>query len=135
MALRRFAPIPLAQSTPFQQPTALDGVVAWNVERNLNTFDLTAETAMLLEELQEFLLAKTVDDRVDAAADIIVLAAGIIHKLGYSPEASLTETVKEISSRKGSIDPTTGKWQKDRNQDPATLYKANYNLTKTKESL
>ena len=117
-------------SNSFNQPTALDGVVAWNIERNLTTFDISAETAMLLEELQELLLAKTKNDRIDAAADIIVLAAGIIHKLGHSPEAALTETVKEISSRKGSIDPSTGKWKKDPNQDPSTLYKANYNFSK-----
>lgn len=131
MAVRKFTPNPIiTAANPFHQPTALDGVVAWNIERNLTDFNLTAEAAMLLEELQELLLAKTEHDRVDSLCDLIVLAAGGLHKLGYSPESALTETVKEISSRKGTIDPTTGKWQKQKDQDPSTLYKANYNLSK-----
>jgi hypothetical protein len=42
----------------------------------------------------------------------------------------MAETLLEINSRKGSVDPLTGKWQKDKDQDPSTLYKANYDNAK-----
>ena len=107
----------------------LGGIVQFNNERKLTTFNATAEAAMLQEELQEFIYASAQDDThelVDALCDIIVLATGAIHKLGYDPEMALDETVREILSRRGSFNESTGKWEKDLNQDPATLYKADY---------
>lgn len=50
--------------------------------------------------------------------------------LGYSPYLCMLETIKEISSRKGSYDEKAGKWIKDKNQDPKTLYKADYKKAK-----
>lgn len=110
--------------------TALDKVVVWNARRNLTTFDLAAELRMLNEELQELVGATTDHQQVDALCDIIVLATGAIHKLGYNPEQSMLETLREINSRQGTINPATGKWQKDPNQDPSTLYTADYSLTR-----
>ena len=107
----------------------LQGIVKFNQERNLVKFNGIAEYNMLMEELQEFLLAVSDNneyEKVDALCDLIVIAAGAIHKLGYDPEESLVETVLEITSRNGSLNETTGKWEKDLNQDPKTLYKANY---------
>ena len=112
---------------------ALQGIVQFNIERNLNTFNPGAEHGMLLEELQEFLDAYAINDEyemLDALCDIIVVATGAIHKMGYHPELALQETVKEITSRQGAFNEETGKWQKDRNQDPSTLYKANYQNTR-----
>ncbi len=108
---------------------ALQGIVAFNEERGLKDFDLLNEHRMLLEELQEFMHASSCDqeyETVDALCDIIVVAAGGLHKLGYNPESALLETVKEIRSRKGKVNPETGKWEKDVDQDPATLHKAFY---------
>lgn len=108
---------------------ALQGIVAFNEERALTEFDPLNEHNMLLEELQEFAHAGACEDEyetVDALCDIIVVAAGGLHKLGYNPQEALMETVKEIRSRKGAVNPETGKWEKDRSQDPATLYKADY---------
>ena len=108
---------------------ALQGIVAFNDSRNLTNFDPINEYRMIEEELQEFIFAADNNNEyetVDALCDIIVVAAGGLHKLGYSPEDALAETVKEISSRKGAINPATGKWEKDVNQDPTTLYKAVY---------
>jgi hypothetical protein len=60
--------------------------------------------------------------------------------LGVIPDLAMKQTLKEISSRK--IDPAKeadwnagklDKWPKDPNQDPSTLYKANYNLCRTKQ--
>lgn len=107
----------------------LDGIVAWNKERHLVTFDADAEHAMLVEELCEFYHGYATDsehEMVDALCDIIVVATGAINKLGYDPKGALEETLKEINSRAGAYDKTAGKWKKDRNQDPATLYKADY---------
>lgn len=111
----------------------LQGIIEFNVERQLNTFNSDAEYAMLLEELQEFFIACAKEDqhkKVDALCDLIVLATGGLYKLGYDPEKALIETVKEITSRKGSFDAEAGKWKKDPNQDPSTLYKACYDNAK-----
>jgi hypothetical protein len=104
-------------------------IVKWNKSRNLNTYDSTTEDNMIAEELEELSAARAVGSvpaAVDAYCDIIVLATGAIHKLGYNPSDAIAETLLEITARKGSIDPTTGKWQKDTKQDPSTLYKARY---------
>jgi hypothetical protein len=109
--------------------TAIDGIIKFNVDRRLTTFDADAEYNMLLSELQEFLTGVAEEDEhdiVDALCDVMVVAAGALYKLGYKPEEALQETVKEISSRTGSFDKVTRKWQKDINQYPPTLYKADY---------
>lgn len=107
----------------------LDEIVKWNEERQLVNFDATAEHTMLYDELAEFYTAYAEENEhemVDALCDIIVVAAGALHKLGYDPKKAMKETVKEISSRVGAFDELAGKWKKDPNQDPDTLYKADY---------
>jgi hypothetical protein len=110
--------------------TPLDKIVNWNISRNLSGFNIDTEVFMLEQELQELREATTIDEQIDALCDLIVLATGGIHKLNYKPNQAMEETIKEISSRQGSIDPATGKWEKDRSQDPSTLYTANYNNAK-----
>lgn len=110
-----------------------DSIVKWNKSRNLTMYDATNEDNMIAEELEELSLARSnnnVNEMVDAYCDLIVLATGAIHKLGYDPTNAMAETLLEINSRKGAVDKLTGKWQKDRNQDPSTLYKADYNNSK-----
>lgn len=54
--------------------------------------------------------------------------------LNYNVDLAMEETIKEISSRRQdpeqahqwSINGPSGKWQKDKQQDPATLYTADY---------
>lgn len=108
----------------------LQGIVQFNIDRGLTAFDHNAEFNMLSEELNEYKLAPDEYETLDALCDIIVVATGAIHKLGYSPQLAINETVKEITSRKGSFNETTGKWMKDLSQDPSTLYKADYNLAR-----
>lgn len=111
----------------------LEGIVQFNIERNLVHYNGQAEYNMLLEELQEFLYANANNDEhemVDALCDIIVVATGGLYKLGYDPKQALLETVKEITSRRGSFNSDVGKWCKDPNQDPDTLYQANYTNAK-----
>ena len=116
------------------QPTALEAVVEWNIDRNLTTFNPSTSMTLLHREYEE-LLRHLLEGQptVDDFCDLMVVCAGAIYQQGYNPELALAETVKEISSRQGSIDPSTGKWEKDRNQDPFTLYTANYDLAKYKE--
>jgi hypothetical protein len=114
--------------------TPTQSIIKFNSERNLTEFDGPAEYNMLLEELdKEFYAAIQSGDeyeQVDALCDIIVLATGALWKLGYEPDLALKQTCKEIHSRQGAFDKVTGKWKKDPNQNPVTLYKANYNLAK-----
>lgn len=106
-----------------------DKIIAWNLERGLTEFYAPNQYALLEEELHEFYVAYSESNEhemVDALCDIIVVATGALYKMGYNPKESLQETIKEISARTGILDVATSKWRKDPNQDPSTLYKANY---------
>jgi len=114
----------------------------WRQERGLTTPQDTTTTNgkpiitnMLQEELDELTRAIVINNEnetVDALADLIVLSANHIGQLGYDLDLVMKETLKEISSRIGTVNPSTGKWEKDRSQDPSTLYSAQYNLCKVK---
>lgn len=109
----------------------IEGIIKFNVDRKLNKFEASTEYRLLEEELFEFLHATATQNKAemaDALCDLVVVSVGTLHKLGYDPEKALVETVKEILSRQGTINSETGKWEKDRNQDPETLYKADYTL-------
>ena len=104
----------------------VQGIIDFNKERKLSKYNKEAEIAMLTEELQELKESSTQYESVDALCDIIVLATGALYKLGFDPEKAMQETISEISSRKGSFNENTGKWEKDVTQDPNSLYKADY---------
>lgn len=109
--------------------------------------DFNGDTAVdkLKEELQELIdgiITNNTDEIVDALSDIIVIATGELTKLKYNPELVLKQTVKEISSRQqdpeqakawaaGNRQPGE-KWNKDKSQDPSTLYTADYSTCKFK---
>ena len=101
-------------------------IIEFNKSRNLSTFNASTEYHNLKEELEEFTLAISDNEEVDALCDIIVFSIGALYKKGYDVSIAMEETLKEITSRQGEINPTTGKWEKDVNQDPNTLYKADY---------
>lgn len=76
---------------------------------------------------------------LDSINDIEVFSINEVELMGYDNNKCMNETVKEISSRnqdpmqqelwfKSGYDGT--KWMKDINQDPSTLYKADYNKGK-----
>ena len=101
----------------------------WSDERLITQQepDRNGFLAMIVEELGEFLEAKTVEGRIDAMADIIVFAYGEIAKYGYDGDKVMDEVIKEISSRTGAYDPATKKWQKDRSPEAqANWYSANF---------
>ena len=118
-------------------------IMKLNQERYGTTFDFEKALAKLEEELHEFrdaFKANDVDGMIDALQDITVIAAGETVKLGYNPELCLKQTVKEISSRQQDPVQATAwandqkllgeKWLKNREQDPATLYSADYSTCK-----
>jgi len=115
-----------------------------NLPRYGSTFDLETFNKTLdeeLDELQKAIAVTNIHEIIDAANDAIVVLAGLITKFGYNPHLTLKQTVREISSRQQnpkqafhwkSNPDLVGKtkWQKDINQDPSTLYKADYNTCK-----
>ena len=118
-------------------------IMKLNLERYGITFDFAKALAKLEEELQEFREAYEANDiegMIDALQDLTVIAAGETVKLGYNPELCLKQTVKEISSREQCPDQAASwakgdrmpgeKWLKNREQDPATLYSADYSTCK-----
>ena len=76
---------------------------------------------MIFEELTEYKVAKTQDEKVDAICDIIVLATNELELEGYDLDLAMTEVVNHISARRqcpeqASRDWTGEKWAKDKNQ-------------------
>ena len=109
--------------------TPTDLVIKFNTDRRLTGFNPESELIMLNEEVRELtdaVLKKDEHEIIDALNDIRVLVTGALWKLGQDPDASTLETCKEILSRKGGFNAVTGKWEKDKNQDKSTLYKADY---------
>jgi len=120
-----------------------DSLKHWRAQRSLTKPQVVinentgnpAIVDMLLEEVEELrlaLLANNEHEIIDACDDIVVLSSNHVAQSGYDIDLTMKETLKEISSRKGAINPTTGKWTKDPNQDPSTLYKANYTTCRVK---
>ena len=77
-------------------------IMRLNQERYGTTFDFPKALEKLNEELEEFedgFVKADTHEMIDALADLIVIAAGEMVKLGFNPELCLKQTVKEISSR------------------------------------
>ncbi len=89
-------------------------------------------------EVDEYTVANTANDsheKVDACGDIIVFAANQLALLGYDVDLVMKEVIKEISSRnqnpaQAARDWSEEKWEKDQEQDPDTLYKADFSRSK-----
>ena len=118
-------------------------IMSLNQTRYGVTFDFNKAMDKLQEELDEFSEGFTKTDThemVDALADIIVIAAGELVKLGFNPELCLKQTVKEISSREQCPEQATRwaadnkqpgeKWLKNPSQPQSTLYTADYSTCK-----
>ena len=67
-----------------------------------------------------------IEKDIKALALIAKISINAINALGFHAEKCVLEKAKCINSRKGSHNAEAGKWQKDKNQDPATLYKPDY---------
>lgn len=98
--------------------TTFERIIKWNEERRLlSAPSHSKEASFIAEELSEFLRANSLEDRVDAMADIIVFAVGYIAKLGLNPEMVMDECLKHIESRKGYYDEGQGKFIKTTPKD------------------
>ena len=65
---------------------------------------------------------------------ILVNCAYLCEHYGYNFELGMLETIKEISSRTGSYNEATKKWEKDTSDEAkAKWYNANYELARIKQ--
>ncbi len=134
---------------------ALEEITRFQIDRELDQkpFDWNVEATNIVEELLEavgvndrnvallsvgdmqlrvrekvqmgLIVAPSIEDQVDAFADVIVFACGALTKLGYDPEKTLLEVGKEINSREGTM--INGKFTKDKSPEAkAKWYKANF---------
>jgi len=98
----------------------------FNFDRNLAQYmNKENELSMLKEEVKEYEDATDTFHEVKEVTDIIVVAVGTLIKMGADPQVAMEETLKQIKSRTGSIS-QSGKWIKDKNQNPSTLYSPDY---------
>ena len=55
----------------------------------------------------------------------------MIENMNFNYDKCMEETLKEIESRKGALNPDTGKWEKFKDEDSKKLwYKASYESCK-----
>ena len=65
---------------------------------------------------------------------ILKNCAGVCEKYGFNFEIAMLETIKEISSRTGSYNEDTKKWEKDTSDEAqAKWYQADYELARIKK--
>jgi len=121
-------------ATPPTLPTVMP-----ETESALSTSEL------LRVKLAEFELAVTDDDKptmIELLTSITLISAVGLLEIKYQPVLTLKQVVKAISSRlqdpiqaqawaTGNRQPGE-KWLKDKNQDPETLYKADFSTCKFK---
>lgn len=125
--------------------TALEKIAHLNETRYGLDFDGEQAFLKLEEELREFADANATRnhvEQVDALADIIVIAAGELRKLGYDPERALNETIMHIMSRRQDPEQKRcwdngtkakgEKWKKDMKQKPKEIYQCDYSYAKIK---
>lgn len=137
----------------------VDGLKVWRRERNI-TAPQGVFVPSIQEELKEYkdaiegfyldkdgkvVIFQSKEEQehhiIDALCDIIVISSNEVELKGYSVDLSMKQVVKEISSRRQ--DPIqqeewshytenipTGKWLKDKAQDPSTLYTADFSSCK-----
>jgi len=104
----------------------VEKIVKLNEERYGLDFIDYKEYVKIKEELDEFNFANNDDERVDALADIVVVALGSIRKLGYDPECVMNECVDYIYQRRQDPEQEKRwklgekvegeKWMKDKSQ-------------------
>ena len=68
------------------------------------------------------------------ADDVLICCASLCEKYGFNFEIAMLETIKEISSRTGSYNEATKKWEKDTSDEAqAKWYQADYELARIKK--
>jgi len=99
-------------------------------------------TSDILEKITKFTRLLSVADIANEddytimeiyVAGLAVLALIYLYILNYDPFIVLDEILKQIHSRKGEYKEELGKWVKDKNQDPSTLYTPDFNKAKIEQ--
>ena len=118
-----------------------------NLTRYGKNFDLEKFKKTFYEEVDEMfegIKNNDINEAIDGANDAIVVLGGFITQHGYNPELTLKQVVKEIKSRNQSKEQynrwkenpklqDVEKWEKDKTQDPTTLYKADFSTCKIRK--
>ena len=110
-----------------------DKINEWANERRLLSipWNKQQQASFIKEELQELDEATSDEAEVDAFCDMIVFCTNAIKLKGYDPNVAMEETLKEISSRTGSWNPESGKWEKFKTPEAMSKwYSANYSKAK-----
>ncbi len=124
----------------------------WRNERGLDTSNYKAYFRNVVEELLEPMYSKNAVDFlkneivdkyfvedvildehqiIDTINDISVFSINENELMGYDFEKTMSETIKEISSRTGSYNPTSQKWEKFKTPEAIALwYEADYGKCK-----
>ena len=133
-----------------------DSLTQWRKDRNI-TAPQGSYIGSMYEEIEEYKLAlegfykdkagailsfKSKEEQehaiIDAIADCIVLSSNELALMGYDLDLVMKQVVKHISSRQQdpaqriewSTSEPSGKWQKDKSQDPSTIYEPDYSVCK-----
>ena len=80
----------------------------------------------LTEEITEGIRDKSEHESVDWRVDCLIFLINSLEQDNYDAKLCIDEAIEEISSRKGNYIPSVGKWLKNVDQDPSTIYKADY---------
>lgn len=93
-----------------------------NEKYNLKASDILINTSVCLSGDM---------DKVESFVINSVACIKGIESMGYDFNKCMEETLKEIESRKGALNPDTGKWEKFKDEESQKLwYKANYESCK-----
>ena len=89
-------------------------IAEWNTDRNNTDYSKKLEYRMLLEEIDEYLGAKTMVDQADGLADIIFVAVGSLFKLTGSVDKveAIMDAVCTANNQKGKSKDLDGKIKK-----------------------
>jgi len=87
-----------------------------------------------LNEEEDF-SKEQIETYIENKALLMSCIPNMVKAFGFEPICSFNETLLEIYSRVGSINPETGKWEKDKSKEARSKwYKANYDLCQLKKS-
>ena len=107
---------------------------ATQIQPNAN-YSINAELNFLIERITHFNKAIIFGDYPKDTAiyfnSILDKCADICQQQGFNFEIAMLETIKQISSRTGSYNEATKKWEKDMsNEAQAKWYQTNYDLAR-----
>lgn len=120
-----------------------DKLETWRSNRNIKggTYNHLQLIGYITEEITEGIRDLSEHESVDWRVDCIIFLINSLEQDSYNAQMCIEEAISEISSRlqdpnqmkEWALHGASGKWQKMKDQDPNTLYKANYEKCKRKD--